>query len=236
MSRKNPPKSCETCFAEFSPRGEQRFCSKPCSAAYFSKLAREKAGATLTTKICKRCEEPKSITDDFSPHKLGLGGTRSICKQCSSREAIERHQTPEGAEVHRRAQRAYARTSKGAAKKLENTRSYHEGDPRPLMLRRARRRAEEKGYPFSITEEDVIVPETCPVFGTPLKAARGEFHKNRFGGKANSPSIDKIIPSLGYVPGNVRVISWRANRLKNDASLEELEALVRWLRSLLSEG
>jgi hypothetical protein len=48
----------------------------------------------------------------------------------------------------------------------------------------------------------------------------------------NSPSLDKIIPSKGYIKGNVWVISNRANTLKNDASLQELELLVENLKKL----
>lgn len=39
----------------------------------------------------------------------------------------------------------------------------------------------------------------------------------------DSPSIDKVIPELGYVRGNVWVISNKANRIKNNATLEELK-------------
>ena len=42
-----------------------------------------------------------------------------------------------------------------------------------------------------------------------------------FGGGAQNPampSIDRIIPSLGYVPGNVAVISLAANRIKSDCT------------------
>ena len=49
-------------------------------------------------------------------------------------------------------------------------------------------------------------------------------------GHEGSPTLDKTIPALGYVPGNIAVISWRANRLKNNGTLEELEALVEWMR------
>lgn len=45
-------------------------------------------------------------------------------------------------------------------------------------------------------------------------------------GGSYAPSIDKIIPALGYVPGNVMVISLRANTLKNNATLAELQTLV----------
>jgi hypothetical protein len=45
----------------------------------------------------------------------------------------------------------------------------------------------------------------------------------------NLPTLDRVDPVCGYVPGNVWVISWRANRLKQDASLDELRMLARAL-------
>jgi hypothetical protein len=52
------------------------------------------------------------------------------------------------------------------------------------------------------------------------------------GGDSNSsPSIDKVIPSEGYVVDNIALLCWRCNRLKFNATLDELEKLVAWLRS-----
>jgi hypothetical protein len=68
----------------------------------------------------------------------------------------------------------------------------------------------------------------CPVLGLPLFPGRGQ-------PTANSPSIDRVDPSLGYVRDNVWVISNRANMIKNDATLEELEALVCALRTKLAK-
>lgn len=42
------------------------------------------------------------------------------------------------------------------------------------------------------------------------------------------PSLDRVVPSLGYVKGNVRVISFRANRIKSDATADELRAVLSY--------
>ena len=46
----------------------------------------------------------------------------------------------------------------------------------------------------------------------------------------SSPTIDRLVPALGYVTGNVALLCWRCNNLKRDASADELETVVRWLR------
>ena len=93
------------------------------------------------------------------------------------------------------------------------------------LMERARNRAKVKGIPFTIEYTDVVIPDMCPILGIPL--FRNE------GGKpsVNSPSLDRVIPELGYVPGNICVISHRANTIKNDATAEELLAVIEYIRS-----
>lgn len=88
-----------------------------------------------------------------------------------------------------------------------------------------------KGLEFTITPKDIEIPSHCPVFGCKLQRGSGSG-----GAVATSPSIDRIDSSKGYVPGNVRVISKRANTLKNNATLPELELLVRDAKILAGYG
>lgn len=90
----------------------------------------------------------------------------------------------------------------------------------------ARSRASKRGVKFEIEMTDIVVPEVCPVLGIALQHSRITGMPNE-----NSPSLDRIVPSLGYVKGNVIVISYRANRLKNDGTAEEHEAIARFIRS-----
>lgn len=92
------------------------------------------------------------------------------------------------------------------------------------MLRQARARAKAQGLPCTITVADCTVPERCPVLGIPLERGKGKLHDG-------SPTLDRFVPLLGYVPGNVSVISHRANRIKQNASLVELEAVVKWMQN-----
>lgn len=96
----------------------------------------------------------------------------------------------------------------------------------PYMLSRCKYRARKAGVPFDITVADITVPQSCPVLGIELTRGKGSgFH-------AASPSLDRIVPLRGYVRGNVRVISARANLLKNNATVSEIEAVLMDLRRI----
>lgn len=86
--------------------------------------------------------------------------------------------------------------------------------------------AKKRGIEFTITVEDVIIPEVCPVLGIPIVCIAGTARTD------NSPSIDRIDNTKGYVPGNVVVTSWRANMLKKDATLNELQMLAKFYSEL----
>lgn len=95
------------------------------------------------------------------------------------------------------------------------------------MWTSSKNRAKRFGVPFNLKLSDVIIPEFCPVFVN-VKLNRSN-KRTAF----DSPSLDRVIPELGYVKGNVRVISYRANTMKQDASLEEIKRLAEWLEGEL---
>jgi len=110
-------------------------------------------------------------------------------------------------------------------KELHQERKEKGIDEVSAMWSRAKYRAKQKGFDFTIEQEDITIPETCPLLGIELVCHRG-------GGRnqGNSPSLDRIDPTKGYIKGNVWVISNRANTLKNDATIQELELLVENLK------
>ena len=93
-------------------------------------------------------------------------------------------------------------------------------------------RARKAGIPFDLDLSDLDVPEHCPVLGIKLKGwGENEFTSYR----DDSPSIDRLVPSVGYVKGNVNIISNRANLLKKDATLEDVERLFIWMKSVFQQ-
>jgi hypothetical protein len=108
----------------------------------------------------------------------------------------------------------------------ERSAAAHALDPRRRLLNRARARAKKFGVKFEITLVDVVVPELCPVTQVKLQFTRGRV-------TAASPSLDRVDNRLGYVRGNVRVISYKANTYKGDMTPEEIERLARYVRGEL---
>jgi hypothetical protein len=94
-----------------------------------------------------------------------------------------------------------------------------------VLLQYAKTRARLLHLPFNITVEDIHIPAVCPVLGIELQPGQGKVSQH-------SPSLDRIESSLGYVRGNVRVISFRANSLKQDASVEEMKMVLEDIRRI----
>lgn len=97
------------------------------------------------------------------------------------------------------------------------------------LLAQAKHRAKKRGLPFNIDLMDVEIPSHCPVLGIPILVS------SQRGNCANSPSIDRIIPSLGYVKGNVLVISIQANRIKTNATPEEILLVAKFYDQLINK-
>lgn len=99
------------------------------------------------------------------------------------------------------------------------------------LLNHARMRAKKLGLEFTITEADMSPIGThCPVLGIEYNQAACHATKDF------SPSLDRIDNSKGYIPGNIQIISWRANRLKSNGTLQEFEKIVAHLRSIHELG
>lgn len=95
-------------------------------------------------------------------------------------------------------------------------------NPVLFLWQNAKQRAKKFSLPFNISPDDIAIPSRCPVLGHEFEYGKGKHYPW-------APSLDRIIPALGYVVGNIKVISFRANKLKGDASIEELQAVLRYL-------
>ena len=89
------------------------------------------------------------------------------------------------------------------------------------LLQAARSRSAKTGRECNIELKDIHIPNYCPVLGVKLERAKDNTD--------SSPSIDRIDSTKGYTPDNIAVISWRANMLKNNMTVEEARLLLAYL-------
>tara|TARA_R110000868_G_scaffold167896_1_gene402441 strand:- start:359 stop:847 length:489 start_codon:yes stop_codon:yes gene_type:complete len=115
--------------------------------------------------------------------------------------------------------RAYTAARPGASS--ERNREKHRADPRHRLLRSAAYRAAKKGLEFDLELKDIVLPDKCPVLGLTFTVDGGR--------QPTSYSLDRVHNDQGYVRGNVLVISFRANMVKGDATLEEIMAVQGYM-------
>ncbi len=121
-------------------------------------------------------------------------------------------------DLHARCYKGYNSVCKECRKPL-STASWARTTPEYRMWHRAKFRAREKDLPFNLEIADLVTPELCPVLGVPFIEGDSDY----------TTSLDKLDPKKGYVKGNVQVITNKANRLKNNGTLDELKKVVAYL-------
>lgn len=170
----------------------------------------------MKKRACRTCKLELPL-DRYWKQASRKDGLQSECKGCMKQRTTAYH----------RANRERLRPRNNAVITRRRT-----SNPVKALLACARTRAKFAGIDFTITEADLAFPDVCPVLGEPLQFGLGKGESMSLAVRDWRYSIDRIDNQLGYVPGNVIVVSYRANRLKSDANLEELRKLVKFYEQL----
>lgn len=172
------------------------------------------------TKKCTVCGRELSLEAFYKGS--GKFGRQSRCIECDKEIHASEHYK-ELRKESRNLRRKYSSSDneKDKQKLLEDDNSY-----KKYMVRSAKQRALKKGLDFNITYEDFDIPEKCPLLGITLVKHVGD-------GVAqdDSPSLDRIKPELGYIKGNVWVISRKANEIKNNVDSNTLKKIAESLKA-----
>jgi len=160
-------------------------------------LANNQAKGCVTPDLreCLSCRQTKPITEFYKDTRSDPNGRMGICKKC--RQTINK---------------------KWAEK---NPIRYYCS----MLLTQAKRRQETRGHcvspELSVDYLLSIATPNCPITGEPMLWE----YSHGMGLNSNSPSLDRIDSSKGYEPGNVRIVSHRINAVKNNLTLDQINAL-----------
>lgn len=132
------------------------------------------------------------------------GSSKAYMREYYERIKHER-QTPEYREYNRQV----------AARWRQNNRE-------ASMLSAAKARAQRSEIQFDLDLADIVIPEVCPILNIPLFFTTGKQTDN-------TPALDRRNNSLGYVKGNVQVISHKANRQKADLTIDDVKRLLEYM-------
>lgn len=200
----------------------------------------------ILTKICRTCKKEKSLSE-FNKDRRQKDGHATQCRECKRAYDRARYEKVKSdPEFHAR---KLAHGAKYRASHKEQIKAYSdEYNMRPevverkaswyqekmlnmsreerlkLMVKRAKDRAALKNVPFDITYKDVKWEDTCPLLEIPLNWGETT---NEGGRNIDTPSLDRINPELGYVKGNIRIISTLANMMKSSANKSQLETFYK---------
>lgn len=156
-------------------------------------------------KICTSCKQELPLSF-FWPQKGTADGRHYWCNGCFKAAQIEK-------------------TEKIKAQTGELRKNPEKWDVliRNTLYSNAKKRAKILGVDFTITRDDIPLVHECPILRVPLQKAIGVHERNSY-------SLDRRDSSQGYVPGNVFVLSQRANNIKSSFSIEEVERLLAYMK------
>lgn len=174
---------------------------------------RREARRQYREKNAEKIKEAKKTWRADNAERVRRQRRRYYAANQTKRQQINRAYYTENAERLQAAARDYRKENGDAMRRKE--RDYYTRNPEVLLFKCAKKRANTHGLPFTITVDDIrlAIPKdgTCPITRLPFERGRGKVTKR-------SMTLDRIVPTLGYVPGNIAVISHVANTIKQSCT------------------
>ena len=176
--------------------------------------------------MCYMCNEEKEL-EHFCKNKKAKQGVTNLCKSCHYKNRKEKYYKNEK-ETRLRVYQKRKENPERYRAYLKEKKEYRSNRREQYLFLACRKRAKDQNLPFNIEVTDIVIPKYCPILEIELVFAE---RRDNF----NGPSVDKIIPELGYTKGNIRVISKKANMMKLNASKDELIKFSKNIITYLNE-
>lgn len=165
---------------------------------------------------------------NFYRHTNQKGGLACECKDCSDKSAKEyRKDNPEKVKkcFQKWKENNFSHMKEYQVNYYKEERKFRSDHWAETKIKEAKKRSDKKNIPFNIDVSDLSpLPKFCSVFGIALDYSSGPDRRVW-------ASVDRIIPKMGYVKGNIRIISNAANYAKLDGD-DSIFAAIKLYHSL----
>ena len=141
-----------------------------------------------------------------------------ICRLCKQHKSLS--------EFHNNSKKPDGHDDRCRVCRKHEARANYEADPFKTLARLKKSECKKKGIDFNLDAEYLRALWTgiCPITGGLITIG------NKGMGSSKSAHLDRFNPDMGYVKGNVEYISGRMNRIKYDATVAELERILKWMK------
>lgn len=191
----------------------------------------------MSKRACSACGETFPATVEFFRRsKECVGGIAHKCLSCQ-RAYVRDYKRAHAADISAQRRAAYAADGGARSKAREHRRRRR--DPWAVRAQRMRagmlERSRGCGVPFDAAYFSTALLKvwlgnnrncSCCHVEMVVAPAASATERDR------TPSVDRIVPVIGYIRGNVAIICWRCNNLKRDATADELQLVVNWMRRI----
>lgn len=177
---------------------------------------------------CSSCKEDKETKEFYISNKYPKRGYEYRCIECSKKRSLGYHEENREKLCTKWKIKRENLTKEQKEEIAEKSKIYYRQNLKKLLVSRARSRSTIQNLYCDITEDDIIILDKCPLLGIPFKY--GSKHDKWF-----TYSLDRIDNSKGYIKGNVQVITYLANTMKSQATIEQLKTFAKNILKLYKD-
>lgn len=226
-------RSCLYCDKELVKISQKRFCSKNCASKYIHLDKNSNKYLEIEQKENNRqCYNCNNLLNK-QQIKFCSQTCANQCKAIANRKYItcnicNTEKPPMAFSFNIRndmtsGKKLYCKRCGANNRETKRRNRTWKDDCKQMCFNCAKSRAKRYNIEFTLSKDDIIIPDKCPVLGIPLKR---EDQKTWY----SAPSIDRIDNNKGYTKDNIIVVSRRINILKKDASIDELIKMAEFYK------
>ena len=193
---------------------------------------------TNKNKKCTKCGIYKKRNDkEFYVNNNKLSGLSPSCKKCDDKHSKEYYLKPKVKKHNSKRWKIYNARPEVIKhkKKIQTEKRIKSQTEDPLLHRANLWMSKMKKLPGTDVKQVNSNPfvkmqqktPNCPICNIKLS-----YNTFNIINRSNTPSLDKLIPELGYIKTNVNIVCFECNSKKSNISLARLAKIINWMKQV----